>query len=229
MEIIVGRDSATRQLCILRDGVPSLNGKSGSVPMDVSRKHLAIEQVGNRKWIIKNLNDLNVTYVNGVSIESKTVTEEDKVELGNSRYVLMWSDLYEPEKPEEEKVDIRPLQEVWNDYNQQNIQIRKRQKNTGLLASIPMGFTMLGGLISGIAPEDIRLIAYMLTAIALSIMIYGFYRRFTDNSIEEQEEIKKRFQRKYSCPKCGHFMGFQDYEILVQGDACPYCRTKYKK
>ena len=29
--------------------------------------------------------------------------------------------------------------------------------------------------------------------------------------------------------KCGHFMGFQDYEVLTQSDACPYCKTKYKK
>ena len=226
MEIIIGRDSETRQLCVLRNGIPSKKGNPGSVPMDVSRQHLALESIGEKKWKIRNLNDKNITFVNGISVESKMVSETDKVELGNSHYVLMWNDLYEPE---EEKVDIRPLKKVWENYNQQNIEIRKRQKNIGLLASIPMGFTMLGGLISGIAPEEIRPIAYVFTAIALSIMIYGFYRRFTDNSIEEQEEIKKQFQRKYTCPKCGHFMGFQDYEILTQGNTCPYCRTKLKK
>ena len=226
MEIIIGRDQETRQLCIIKNGVTTKKGTNGSVPMDVSRQHLSLESVGDKKWKINNLNDRNVTFVNGISIESKTVSESDKVELGNSHYELNWSDLYEPE---EEKVDIRPLKRVWDDYNQKNIQIRKQQKNIGLLASIPMGFTMLGGLISGIAPEEIRPIAYVFTAIALSIMIYGFYRRFTDNSIEEQEEVKKQFQRKYTCPKCGHFMGFQDYEILAQGDICPYCRTKLKK
>jgi len=226
MEIIIGRDQQTRQLCVVKDGNSKLYGQPNSVPMDVSRHHISLQSAGNGKWQIKNLNERNVTFVNGIAVESKTISEKDKIELGNSHYLFQWDALNEPKV---ETIDIRPLKKVWDNFNQQNIEIRKRQKNIGLLASIPMGFTMLGGLISGIAPEEIRPIAYVFTAIALLVMIYGFYRRFTDNSIEEQEEVKKQFQRKYVCPKCGHFMGFQDYEILAQGDACPYCRTKYKK
>lgn len=226
MEIIIGRNQTTRQLNIIKGGKTIAYGTAGSVPMDVSRQHLSLQSLGNGKWQLKNLNERNVTYVNGIAVENKTISEKDKVELGASHFLLPWAALQEPK---EEIVDVRPLKQVWKNYNQQNIDIKKRQKNIGLLASIPMGFTMIGGLISGIAPEEIRPIAYIFTVIALSIMIYGLYRRFTDNSIEEQEEIKKQFQRNYTCPKCGHFMGFQDYEILTQGNACPYCRTKLKK
>lgn len=226
MEIIIGRDQATRQLSIVKEGKITLYGATGSVPMDVSRHHCSLQSADGEKWLIKNLNERNVTFVNGIAVESKSITKQDKIELGNSHYLFSWDALNEPKV---ETVDVRPLYKVWEEYNRKSIDIRKRQKNIGLLASIPMGFTMLGGLISGIASEEIRPIAYVFTAIALSIMIYGFYRRFTDNSIEEQEEIKKEFQRRYTCPKCGHFMGFQDYDILIQGDACPYCKTKYKK
>lgn len=226
MEIIIGRDQTTRQLSIVKEGKTTLYGATGSVPMDVSRHHCSLQSTDGEKWVIKNLNERNVTFVNGIAVESKTISKQDKIELGNSHYLFSWDALNEPKV---ETVDVRPLYKVWEEYNRKSIDIRKRQKNIGLLASIPMGFTMLGGLISGIASEEIRPIAYVFTAIALSIMIYGFYRRFTDNSIEEQEEIKKEFQRKYTCPKCGHFMGFQDYDILIQGDACPYCKTKYKK
>lgn len=226
MEIIIGRDQHTRQLCIIKDGNSMTYGQAGSVPMDVSRQHISLQPVGNGKWIIKNLNERNVTFVNGIAIESKTISESDRVELGNSHYLFSWDALKEPKA---ETVDIRPLRHVWEEYNQENIRIRKRQKNIGLLASIPMGFTMLGGLIAGVGPEEIRGVAYFFTAIALLIMLYGFYRRISDKSIEEQEELKKKLQRNYTCPKCGHFMGFQDYEVLVQADACPYCRTKYKK
>jgi len=226
MEIIIGRDQQTRRLSVVKDGKPTLYGSVGSVPMDVSRQHISLQSVGSGMWLIKNLNEQNVTFVNGIAIECKTVSEKDKVELGNSHYLFPWTALQEPKI---ETVDIRPLQHVWEEYNQENIRIRKQQKNIGLLASIPMGFTMLGGLIAGIGPEGIRGVAYIFTAIALIIMLYGFYRRFNDNSIEEQEEQKKKLQRNYTCPKCGHFMGFQDYEVLAQGDACPYCRTKYKK
>lgn len=226
MEIIIGRDQQTRQLCIIKDGNSRLYGQPGSVPMDVSRQHISLQPVGSGKWQIKNLNERNVTFVNGIAVESKTITEKDKVELGNSHYLFRWDTLQEPKV---ETIDIRPLKRIWDEYNNANIEIRKRQKNIGLLASIPIGITMLGGLLSGIASDELKPYAYVFTAIALVVMLYGFYRRFTDNSIEEQEDIKKTFQRKYVCPKCGHFMGFTDYDILIQNDACPYCKTKFKK
>ena len=226
MEIIIGRDQNTRQLSIVKDGNSKLYGQPNSVPMDVSRHHISLQPAGNGKWQIKNLNEQNVTFVNGIAVESKTISESDKIELGNSHYLFSWSALQEPKV---ETVDIRQLKRVWDEYNSANIEIRKRQKNIGLLASIPIGITMLGGLLSGVAPDDLKPFAYVFTVIALVVMLYGFYRRFTDNSIEEQEEIKKTFQRRYICPKCGHFMGFQDYDILTQSDACPYCKTKYQK
>ena len=188
MEIIIGRDQQTRQLCIVKDGNSKLYGQPGSVPMDVSRHHISLQPAGDGKWKIKNLNERNVTFVNGIAIESKTISESDKVELGNSHYLFLWTALQEPKV---ETIDIRPLRHVWEEYNQENIRIRKQQKNIGLLASIPMGFTMLGGLIAGVGPEEIRGVAYFFTAIALMIMLYGFYRRFNDSSIDEQEELKR--------------------------------------
>lgn len=226
MDIVIGRDQQTRKLCVVKDGSSMLYGLEGSVPMDVSRHHISLQSSGSGKWIIKNLNERNVSFVNGIAVESKTISESDKVELGNSHYLFPWDALSEPKV---ETADIRPLRHIWEEYNQENIRIRKQQKNTGLLASIPMGFTMLGGLIAGVGPEEIRGVAYLFTAIALLIMLYGFYRRFNDNSIEKQEELKKKLQRNYTCPKCGHFLGFQDYEVLAQSEACPYCKTKYKK
>lgn len=225
MEIIIGRNQQTRQLNIIKDGVERAYGQPNSVPTDVSRHHLSLQPTGAGKWIVKNMNERNVTFVNGIAIESKTISESDKIELGNSHYLFHWDALQE----KVETADIRQLKRVWDEYNSANIEIKKRQKNIGLLSSIPIGITMLGGLLSGIAPDDLKPYAYVFTAIALIVMLYGFYRRFTDNSIEEQEEIKKTFQRKYVCPKCGHFMGFQDYDILTQSDACPYCKTKYRK
>ena len=88
MEIIIGRDPQTQQLCIIKDGHSKQCGQPGSIPMDVSRQHLSLQPTGNRKWIAKNLNDRNVTFVNGIAIESKTISEQDKVELGNSRYLF---------------------------------------------------------------------------------------------------------------------------------------------
>ena len=76
MEIIIGRDQHTRQLCILKDGNSMTYGQAGSVPMDVSRQHISLQPVGNGKWIIKNLNERNVTFVNGIAIGWEAYMEE---------------------------------------------------------------------------------------------------------------------------------------------------------
>ena len=225
MEIIIGRDPQTQQLCIIKDGHFKQCGQPGCVPMDVSRHHLSLQPAGNGKWIAKNLNGRNVTFVNGLTIESKTISEQDKVELGNSRYLFLWDFLNEPQ---EETVDIQLLKAVWDDYQQEDIAIRNRQKNTSLLASIPLGFSMLGGIIAGIAP-DIREVALTFTGIAFVLFLYGLWKRSQDNTTMELKKLQEDFERKWVCPKCKRPLNFRSYTILEQNDACPYCKTKFKK
>ena len=128
MEIIIGRDQQTRQLKVVKDGVARNYGKTGSVPMDVSRAHISLQPMGNGKWQIKNLNEQNVTFVNGIAVESKTISETDKVELGSSHFLFQWDALKEPK---EETVDIRPLRKIWNDYDAKCLenQIAERKFN----------------------------------------------------------------------------------------------------
>ena len=90
MEIIIGRDQQTRRLSVVKDGNSKLCGQPNSVPMDVSRHHISLQPAGNGRWQIKNLNERNVTFVNGIAVESKTISESDKIELGNSHYLFNW-------------------------------------------------------------------------------------------------------------------------------------------
>lgn len=226
MEIIIGRDQQTRQLCVVKDGNSKLYGQPNGVPMDVSRHHISLQPAGNGKWQIKNLNERNVTFVNGIAIESKTISERDKIELGNSHYLFSWAALQEPK---EETIDIRSLKRIWDDYQQEDTAIRNRQKNNGLLASIPLGFSMLGGIIAGVAPE-IREVALVFTGIAFLLFIYGLYRRSQDNSTIELKRLQEDFDQKWVCPKCKRPLTcFRSYTILSQNDACPFCKTKFKK
>ena len=226
MEIIIGRDQQTRQLSITKDGQSKPYGQAGCVPMDVSRHHISLQSAGNGKWIIKNLNERNVTFVNGIAIESKTISESDKVELGNSHYLFSWDALKEPKV---ETIDIKSLKRVWDEYQENDIIIRNRQKANGLWASVPLGFSMFGGIIAGVAP-DIRELALVFTGIAFVTFLYGLYKRSQDNSTIELKENQDDFDRKWVCPKCKHPLTcFRSFTILSQSDACPYCKTRYKK
>ena len=227
MEIIVGRDQQTRRLCVVEGGQTRLYGQPGSVPMDVSRHHISLDAVGDGKWKMKNINAQNVTFVNGISVETKVVSEADKVELGNSHFLLEWAAL---SKPKVETVDIRPLNKIWDDYKNEDIRIKKHQEKLGILASIPILLTMVGSVIVGCFPE-IRAFTICLTTIAAVAAGYCLYKRLTFSLIDEQEKLKTDFQQRYVCPnpKCHHFMGYQDYEVLIQNAGCPYCKMKYKK
>lgn len=219
-------------------------GEMNSVPNSVSRckpadgvAHCKIDIDATGNMVVTNLKPQNVTYVNGAEIVSKKVKQNGVIELGKDRYPVNVNTIIEtaskivtsfcpPPPPPAEEYSIKHLKKVWDEYNGKMRDIKVRQRNNGLLSSIPMAFSMLGGLIAGVAPE-IRELALIFTGIALVIMLIGFYRRFTDKSIEEQEKITEEFQMKYICPNkkkpCNHFLGMKPYNLLRQDKKCPYC------
>jgi len=226
MEIIIGRDQQTRQLCIIKDGSSKLFGQPGSVPMDVSRHHISLHPEGTGKWQIKNLNDRNVTFVNGIAVESKTISENDKIELGNSHYLLHWSALNEPKV---ETIDIRHLEKIWNWYETTQLEMREsekkiqnNQKLAGILSSCGILFVFVEGL---------GFLRFVLMGLSILITIYFWYRGSNSNySLDiKLNDLAKEFRKKYVCPKCGHYIGNTPYDVLIQNDGCPYCKTKYKK
>jgi hypothetical protein len=225
MELIIGRDGATAKLKVVDGTQVKLYGEAASVPVDVSRQHCQLTAIDDNTFVIKNIKAANVTWVNGIEIQTKRITRDDKVQLGQSRYLLPLNEILEQIKPN--IVDITPLKAIWEKYNSSTLAIRKRQQTNNLLARIPIFMTMLGGVLIALS-EAIRPYSITFTVIALLIMAYGFYRQATDRAIDKQEQLKKQFQRDYVCPKCGRFMGFVDYDLLHQNNNCPGCKAKYK-
>ena len=226
MEYIVGRDAQTRQLSVSVNGQVRRFGQPGSVPMDVSRQHLSLASQGNGHWQLKNLNAQNVTFVNGLAVESKVVSETDKVELGQSHYLFPWESVREPKV---ETVDIRPLKRVWEEFDKEQFELQVAERKFNAARSATGIITMLAIACSFILGHDtIYLILYAM-AIGISLIFAVQAYSKAQDVPRQQRDIKERFERNYICPKCGHFMGYQKYDILNQNDACPYCKTKYKK
>ena len=226
MEIIIGRDQQTRQLCIIKDGNSRLYGQANSVPMDVSRHHISLVPAGSGKWKIKNLNERNVTFVNGIAVESKTISESDKVELGNSHYLFSWAALQEPKV---ETIDIRHLEKIWNWYETTQLEMReseRRIQNNQKLASVLSSCGILFVFVEGLG-----FLRYIMMGLSIMITIYLWYRgNNSDSSLNiKLNDLSKEFRKKYTCPKCGHFMGNTPYDVLIQNDGCTNCKTKYKK
>lgn len=239
MEIVIGRDPQSRQLCVIKDGMTTQYGQPGSVPMDVSRSHVSLLPSGEGTWILRNLNERNVTFVNGIAVESKTVTVNDRVELGNSRYLLSWSAIT---GKMEESVDISLLRKVWDRYQHDNddVEIRKQKlalakQRQNILRGLTGIFIPLAIVLSIMTGRDnpFFIIFYCIPPLITIVMTYNQYngiKRDEEDIVRDKERKRERevkFRRDYSCPKCGMYLSLP-FDVLERYDCCPYCKVKFR-
>ena len=220
--IIIGRDANTGQLLL------SGGGKSGTygnnVPQDISEQHCRMDF--NKENIrLKNLDINNFTYVNGLAVESKTITRKDKIELGSCRFPLPWEAIDAIIPPE---ADIRPLQEVWNEYERQNVKLQVDERKFNALRSATGLITMVAIALS-IATGGRSAWYMLLYALAIIISIVFFVKAYRDSSKtpQKRQELNHQFQHDYVCPHCGRIKKKQTYHVLTQNTQCPYCRVKF--
>lgn len=241
--ILIGKEPINKRLCIsvMLNGQPQTTaiGFMNSVPDSVSRckpaegaAHCKIFVDSQGIITVTNMKPQNVTYVNGVEIMSKAVTESAKIELGMDRYPVEVKTVLEsaakllatkmPPVPKE--CSIRHLEGVWKEYKENLHKISDKQANLVLWARIPMLFTMSGAILSAF-DEAIRSYALVFTGIALAVSLIGLYLQKTFKPDLEREKLSDELMKKYVCPNeaCRHYMGQQPYKILRQNKKCPYC------
>lgn len=220
--IIIGRDVNTGQ--ILLNGV----GKSGTygnqVPQDISEQHCRLD-FSQGIIRLKNLDINNYTYVNGQAVESKAISRKDIITLGASRFPLSWEAINAIIPPE---ADIRPLQDVWNEYELQNVKLQIDERKFNTLRSTTGLITMVAIALS-IATGGKSMWYIALYALAILASVIFFIKAYRDSSKipQKRQELSRQFQNDYVCPHCGRFLGNQSYHILAQNDQCPYCRVKF--
>lgn len=228
MELIIGRDKETGKLSVTMGAQTKTFGTSGSVPAYVSRQHAKLELDDKGRFVLINLKPTNVTYVNGLSIESKHVSQTDQIELGPSRYKLDW-DVIEKMLPQ--VVDIRPLEEVWNDYHARKMKFQIAERRFNALRSATGLITMAAIVMSFVGGRG--LVYFLMYGLAIGItLIFTIMAYVSSSKVPQQNDALDRdFKKKYVCPnhKCGHFLGYTSYDVLSQNKQCPYCKSQYKK
>ena len=162
MDLIIGRDANTAKLKVVNGTQVTFIGNPASVPMDVSRQHCKLEIIDKDSFVITNIKAANVTWVNGIQVQSKQITLADKVQLGANKYDLPLAEIIKQTEPN--IADITPLKAVWENYNNSLIANRKRQQQNNLLSRVPMVFTLLGSVIAA-ASEDLRSVSIVFTCI----------------------------------------------------------------
>ncbi len=122
MELILGRDPQGNQLIVVADGKPYRLDVGNNVPNTVTRFDPA-NSTGHCRIVIstngmrlENLNEMNVTYVNGENVESCKIGMNSVVELGEDQYRINIPKIlkligYQP------SYSIKHLRRVWERYD----------------------------------------------------------------------------------------------------------------
>ncbi len=241
IQIIIGRESPSNRLLLKIGDRTEQYGSIGSVPKSVSKQHclLTIDNTDENQQMmsITNSNIKNVTFVNGLQIESCRVSENDVVELGANHYTLDMKaimDIIQKINPDKE-VDIRKLENVWKNYKLQLEHLQKSQTLTNVLRSgipiLTIGTGVIGFFINKEGNES-SLQVKIVMIITLIIFIVLWIKSLIDTQQlpKKREELNKQMLKKYCCPKCNYFFGYQPYDIIKSNlDICPKCKNKLKK
>lgn len=264
--ILIGRepDNARLLIAIQGSGKGAAIGDTGSVPGSVSRcfasegkahVKLTTDQSGN--MVLTNMKPENVTFVNGSKVQSVIVHAEDTIEFGKDRYKINLPQILEvalslakvaskptspqPPAPPVRIFNISHLEKIWDDYHNEVLAIKKRQRDQGILSSLPifvsMGGSALMALLSNTLGEEyqkeLKVLSIVFAVACVILMAYSFFRRKTDTSIEDTEIISNKFQQRYVCPNpdCRKFFGVVSYDMLKnhirshrdQKMYCPKC------
>ena len=222
MEIIIGRDPETSRLKLVAGSKGVLYGSM--IPASIRPEHCKLI-VENSTMRLKNLDINAYTYVNGLPIESKTVIKTDQIALGTDRCVFDWRALDELIPPE---TDIRPLKTIWEEYESQNISLQIAERRFNTLRSMT-GLITMAAIALSVTTGERNKWYIILYGLAIVFSLIFFVKSFIDSSKipQKRQELGRNFQRNYTCPHCGHFLGNQSYDILVQNDHCSYCKTKF--
>ena len=223
MEILIGRDDKTGRMKLTAEGRSVLFG-SLRLPESVLAEHLKLT-IENDTIRLKNLNINAYTYVNGQAVDSKTITKQHTIEIGKDHIPFDWRALDEFITPE---ADIRPLETVWNNFESKNISLQIAERKFNTLRSTTGLITMVAIALS-IATGGKSHWYILLYGVAIVVSVIFFVKSYLDSSKvpQKRQEMNRAFQREYVCPHCGHFLGNQSYDILVQNDHCPYCKAKF--
>ena len=245
VEAVIGKEEGQHRLLVKIGQKAFVVGAPQSVPNTVSRQHcsLSVEFTDDeaRKVVkirIRNLRPQNITYVDGLEIDSKAIGEEAHVQLGFDRYMMdlkqivggMRKFLPAAPPPPPPEYSVGHLEEVWNRYHDMKQELLKKQHSLGLWARIPMFFSMGAGVLTAIVPDEYKPYLGVLTAFSLIIMIYGFIQQKNFVFSEEMDKLENWLQDNYVCPnpECRHFIGNVPFKILKTNPGCGYCRCKYK-
>lgn len=248
-EAIIGREHGTNRLIMRINNQAYALSTPGSAPKTVSSTHCRLLISEKRELTLSNIKSQLNTYVDGIQINSKHITFQSRVELGEDHFpvdMAMVQKVIDQVLPA--SYSIKHLEDVWEWYLSSNKEIVLKEQKRNNIRNLQGAFMTIGMLIM-ILPEILKnefpqimeadfapyinALRFILGIPAVAIPIYFYIRGLNQKNqlVVQQDRLKKEFERKYVCPnpKCNRFMGSIPYSQLKYTQKCsnPECGCHY--
>jgi hypothetical protein len=201
----------------------------------VGRNHATITKLDNNIFLLEDLNSLNGSFINGVSVNKTQFQAKDKIEFGDYEFTELSK--YFAINIQEHKIKTNPLdfteeflelKNIWTEYESKRKAIAKKYiLKTGL---IRVALVLLPALIylffksSSIILQNYVVISSVFSSIAV----------FATSSFSKEEIVEKLEQEyliRYACPnpKCDHQLHFktENWDRLKIQGKCRHCKAIY--
>ena len=240
-EAIIGREHGTNRLIMRINNQAYALSTPGSAPKTVSSTHCRLLISEKRELTLSNIKSQLNTYVDGIQINSKHITLQSRVELGEDHFPV---DMAMVEKvidkvlpPPPETFSLLPLEPIWKEYDETRLKYQlEEQRRANWRAG--GGVLSLIGFALALIPipktwemaniGDYRVVFVVAAAL---VAIYFFIRGFDSSKslVVRLRKLDEKFRKDYVCPnpKCKHFMGNIPYDVLRRNTKCPYCGCHY--
>lgn len=226
------------------------NQKTKITDPSVSREHCKVTDNGDGTYTVENLSQ-NGTKVDGQDIIRAKATLNSRIQLGQSFSATLVellgvssasttaskstaynssntaSSPSSQQKQEVKTFNISHLRDVWENFNQTNLDMAAKQRKVNLTRT---GF---GILTMCTVPVSILIgttIAYALPVLGVLGNVYSFVGMKNAETPEQRQQRIDEFDDAWICPnpECGHSLRAKNYKLLVRNfQSCPYCKCKY--
>ncbi len=197
----------------------------------VSRHHACLYRTDDGAYMLEDLQSTNGTFVNGVQIVRKRVTQADRICLGDAYETSLEAILKAGNDYSEEFARLKP---VYDEYIREKIRIQSsNQFKTRLFQALPFAIPGIIGVLIGFAGKGSPTwfaVSLLITVCAPVIGIY-FGARQSAKIPEQLQALTNQFKIDYVCPKCGTFLGEIPWESLKNKKHCPVptCRARWSE
>lgn len=198
---------------------------------EVSRHHARLVQAPDGAYMLEDLQSTNGTFVNGIQVMRKRVTDTDTLRFGDT-FEATLSDILKAGN--DYTREFEALKAVYDEYVREKIRIQSsNQFKTRLLQALPFAIPGIIGVLVGFLGKGGTTWFAVCLLITVCVPVAGIYfgARQSAKIPEQLQELANRFKINYVCPKCGTFLGEIPWESLKKKRQCPVpiCRARWSK